>query len=165
MCARANPTSVHDSLRSFVGSLVVFASALFMLVLAIVTVPVRLVRPRSAKHGKPASIRHVEVQVHLGNRERVNAIEHSCRAALKRAARTWAPFPLPLDRVEILSSAPALGKVDIYERWAPAPTGASPAASSLVVVAIGTAFEARDLSPDEIAGALAGQIERLVIDR
>jgi len=165
MCTRANRRSVPDSLHALVGSLVGFANALFMLVLAMLTVPARLVRPRPAKHGKPASIRHVEVQVHLGSRERVGAIEHSCRAALKRAARTWAPFPLPLDRVEVLSSAPPLGKVDIYERWATPPTGASPIAGSLVVVAIGTALEARDLTPDEIAGALAGQIERLVIDR
>src|SRR5438270_655631 len=133
--------------------------------MAMVTSPVRLVRPGPTKHGKPASTEHVEVQVHLGNRERVGAIEHSCRAALKRAARTWAPYPLPVDRVEVLSSAPPLGKVDIYERWMAASNDASPQAGSLVVVAIGTALEARDLTPDEIAGALAGQIERLVIDR
>jgi hypothetical protein len=65
----------------------------------------------------------------------------------------------------VLSSAPPLGKVDIYERWMAASNDASPQTGSLVVVAIGTALEARDLTPDEIAGALAGQIERLVIDR
>src|SRR2546423_2586721 len=117
MCTRANRRSVPDSLHALVGTLVAFASALFVLVMAIVTFPVRLVRPGPTKHGRPASTEHVEVQVHLGNRERVGAIEHSCRAALKRAARTWAPYPLPLDRVEVLSSAPPLGKVDIYERW------------------------------------------------
>ena len=165
MCTRANRRSVPDSLHALIGSVAAFASAFVMLVMAVITVPLRLVRPRPTKHGKPASIDHVEVQVHLGNRERVGAIEHTCHAALKRAARTWAPFPLPLDRVEVLSSAPPLGKVDIYEQWVPAATGAIPMAGSLVVVSIGTALEARDLTPDEIAGALAGQIERLVIDR
>src|SRR5438105_5832799 len=165
MCTRANRRSVPDSLHALIGSLVAFASASFVLVMAMSSAPVRLVRPRPTKHGNPASIDHVEVQVHLGNRERVGAIEHNCRAALERAARTWAPFPLPLDRVEVLSSAPPLGKVDIYDQWAPAATGAIPLAGSLVVVSIGTALEARDLTPDEIAGALAGQIERLVIDR
>jgi len=165
MCTPANRRSVSDSLHALVGSLVAFASALFVLVVAMVTLPVRLVRPRSTKHGKPAPTDHVEVQVHLSNVERVGAIDRSCRAALKRAARTWAPFPLPLDRIEVLSSAPPLGKVDIYERWAPAHASPSPMAGSLVVVSIGTALEARDLTPDEIAGALAGQIQRLVIDR
>jgi hypothetical protein len=165
MCTRANRRSVPESLHALVGIVVAFASALFVLVVAVVTFPVRLVRPRPTKHGNPASTEHVEVQVHLDNRERVGAIEHSCRAALKRAARTWAPYPLPLDRVEVLSSAPPLGKVDIYERWMAEPNDASPPAGSLVVVAIGTALEARELTPDEIAGALASQIERLVIDR
>src|SRR5439155_1120461 len=33
------------------------------------------------------------------------------------------------------------------------------------IVALGTSQEGRELSPDEIAGALVGQVERLVIDR
>jgi cyclase len=45
MCTRANRSSVRDSLPALVGSLVAFASALFPLVVAVVTVPVRLVRP------------------------------------------------------------------------------------------------------------------------
>jgi len=165
MCVRANRGSVPDSLHSVVASLVAFASASCLLVMALATAPVRLVQQRPTKHGKPASTEHVAVQVHLSNGERVGAIERSCRAALKRSATTWAPFPLPLDRVEVLPSAPPLGKVDIYERWANVPPDASASAASLVVVSIGAAIETRDLTPDEIAGALAGQIERLVIDR
>src|SRR5712692_630799 len=165
MCTHANRASVPDSLHALFGSLVAFISSVLALGIALATAPIRMVRSRPTKHGKPASTRHVEVQVHLNDSERVTAIERSCRASLKRAARTWAPFPLPLDRVEVISSAPPLGKVDIYEQWVPAATGAIPLAGSLVVVSIGTALEARDLTPDEIAGALAGQIERLVIDR
>ena len=93
MCTRANRRSVSDSLHALIGSVAAFASAFVMLVMAVITVPLRLVWPRPTKHGNPASIDHVEVQVHLGNRERVGAIEHNCRAALRRAARTWAPFP------------------------------------------------------------------------
>jgi hypothetical protein len=37
--------------------------------------------------------------------------------------------------------------------------------AALVVVSIGTATEGRNLTPDEIAGALTGQIERLVVER
>jgi hypothetical protein len=136
------------------------------LTVAIVTVPLRLFQPRStrlARFGQPASTAHVEVQVHLEDGERARAIERSCRSALKRAARTWAPFPLPLDRIEVISSAPPLGKADIFEEWVTAPEGAG--TDSLVVVSIGTAMDGRNLTADEIAGALAGQIERLVVDR
>jgi hypothetical protein len=165
MCTRANRASVPDSLHALVGCLVGAGRALLLLLVALATAPGRWARSRPSKHGAPASTRHVEVPVHLGDGERVGAIERSCRAALKRAARTWAPFSLPLDRVEVLSYAPPLGKVDIYEHWASVAPGASPMAGSLVVVSIGTTTGTRDLTPDEIAGALAGQIERLVIDR
>src|SRR6266542_118443 len=157
MCTRANRASVSDSAHALMASLFAFATAAAVLVVALATIPFRLVRSCPTKH--------VEVQVHLNDGHRVRAIERGCRDALKRAARTWAPFPLPLDRVEVLSSAPPLGKVDIYEQWVHAAAGAIPMVGSLVVVSIGTALEARDLTPDEIAGALAGQIERLVIDR
>jgi len=165
MCTRANRGSVPDSLHALFISLAAFASATLALVLALATAPVRLVRSRPAKHGKPASTDHVEVQVHLTDRKRVEEIERSCRTALKRAARTWAPFPLRLDRVEVLSSAPPLGKADIYERWVSVQPDAEAGAGSLVVISLGTAIEGRDLTLDQIAGALAGQIERLVIDR
>src|SRR5262249_37081111 len=85
--------------------------------------------------------------------------------ALRRAARTWAPYSLPLDRAEALSAAPPLGQGGIYEHWANVPYASAAVAGSLAVVSIGTAVDARDASPDEIAGALAVQIERLVIDR
>src|SRR6266498_3499010 len=164
MCTRANRASVSDSAHALIASLFAFATAAAVLVLALATMPARLVRSCPTKHGKPASTKHVEVQVHLSDGQRVRAIERGCRDALRRAARTWAPLPLPLDRVEVLSSAPPLGKVDIYERWAKVLPGACATAGSLVVVSLGTAAEAHELTPDEIAGALAGQIERLVID-
>jgi hypothetical protein len=164
MCQRPNRGSVPQSLRALAGSIVTVASATFALVIALATAPMRLVT-RPTKHGKPARTDRVEVQVHLSQRDRVRDIERSCRAALSRAAMTWAPFPLPLDRVEVLSSAPPLGKVHIYQHWAPAQGGASAHERSLVVVSVGARTDARELSPDEIAGALASQIERLVIDR
>jgi hypothetical protein len=141
------------------------AIAVAALAVAITTAPRRALRSKPAKHGKPATTEHVQVQVHLADNGRVRDIERSCRAALNRAARTWAPFPLPLDRVEVLPSAPPLGKADIFEQWASTSTEREAAIASLVVVSIGTAADGRDLVPDEIAGALAVQIEKLVIDR
>lgn len=165
MCTRANRASVSDSVQALVGSCVALASALVALIAALATAPYRAGSPHSTTHGKPASIRHVEVQVHLDDGKRVRAIKHSCRASLRRAARTWAPFPLPLDRVEVFASAPPTGKADIFDQWVDAPGKDEARTGALVVVSVGTAFDGRDLTADEIAGALAGQIERLVIDR
>ncbi len=163
MCVPANRASVSDSLHALVDSFLALAGALLALVVAVATAPPRLIRPAKPRRWRPASTSHVEVQVHLDDRTRAGEIERSCRAALKRAARTWAPHALPLDRVEVLSSAPPLGKADIYERWVEASSGEQ--ACSLVVVSVGTTHEQRPLTSDEIAGALAGQIEFLVNDR
>ena len=165
MCTRANSASVSDSFHVVVHSTLAVAIAVAALAVAITTAPRRALRSKPAKHGKPATTEHVQVQVHLADNGRVRDIERSCRAALNRAARTWAPFPLPLDRVEVLPSAPPLGKADIFEQWASTSTEREAATASLVVVSIGTAADGRDLVPDEIAGALAVQIEKLVIDR
>jgi hypothetical protein len=113
MCTRANQASVPDSLRALFGSAVSVMMALLLLTVALTTAPFRWSRQRPTKHGRPTYPSHVEVQVHLGDRRRVAEIELACHAALKRAARTWAPRRLPLDRVEVLYSAPPLGKVDL----------------------------------------------------
>jgi hypothetical protein len=152
-------------MRALVISVRAVVAALTLLVVALATAPLRMVCATPAKHGRPASTGNIEVQVHLSDAGRVRAIEGSCRAALQRAARTWAPFALPLDRVEVIASAPPLGKADIFEEWLKASHGFDTGNGSLVVVSIGTSHEGRDLTSDEIAGALVGQIERLVIDR
>lgn len=163
MCVPANRASVSDSLHALVHSFLPLAGAFLALVVAVATAPRRLMRPAKPRRWRPASTSHVQVQVHLEEHRRVREIERSCRATLKRAAETWAPHPLPLDRVEVLSSAPPLGKADIYERWVEA--SADDQACSLVVVCLGTTTDQRSLTSDETAGALAGQIEFLVNDR
>jgi hypothetical protein len=65
----------------------------------------------------------------------------------------------------VISSAPPAGKSDIFEHWITVAGQAEHGPAALVVVSVGTTLNERDLSPDEIAGALAGQVERLVIDR
>src|SRR5215475_11981589 len=110
MCTRANRASVSDSAHAFILATVAVATILVVLAIAVVTLPLRIWRSAPTKHGRPASTAHVEVQVHLGDAGRVRTIERACQDALRRAARTWAPYPLPLDRVEVLSAAPPLGK-------------------------------------------------------
>jgi hypothetical protein len=141
------------------------ASAIVALAIAAATIPWRTLRSRPPTRARVDSTTHIEIQVHLSDGEHVRAIERSCRTGLKRAARTWAPFALPLDRVEVIPSAPPLGKADIFDQWFDGPPGEGNEASALVVVSLGTSQEGRELSPDEIAGALVGQVERLVIDR
>lgn len=165
MCARANSASVPDSLHVVVSSVLAVAGAILALVVALATAPWRTIRSRPAKHGKPASTGHIRIQVHLDDGGRVRAIERSCRNTLRRAATTWAPFPLPLDRVEVIPSAPPLGKSDIFEQWVTASGQPDANAGRLVVVSIGTTVDGRQLAAEEIGGALAAQIERLVIDR
>ena len=163
MCLRANRASVSDSAHALVGSIVAFLLAFVALAIAVTTVPVRLLRARRNGYGKPASIADVQVQVYLNDRGRAADIERSCRSALSRAARTWAPFPLPLDCVEVIPTAPPLGKSEIFGDWIQLEDGSG--TLSLVIVSIGTAVDGRDLTADEIAGALTVQIERLVVER
>ncbi len=163
MCTRANRASVSDSARALLASFIALFLAFASLTVAIAATPLRRFRTGPNRYGRPASIANVEVQVHVDDGARARAVERSARAALHRAARTWAPYPLPLDRVEIYSSAPPLGRADIFNDWVVEAGGAW--ARALVVVSIGTAVDGRALTPDEIAGALAGQIERLVVER
>jgi hypothetical protein len=163
MCTRANRASVSDSFHAVAAALFALASA--VVALAAATIPWRTLRSRPTTRARVDSAMQIEIQVHLSDGERVRAIERSCRTGLKRAARTWAPFALPLDRVEVIPSAPPLGKTDIFDEWFTGRSGHGAQAGALVVVSLGTSQEGRELSPDEIAGALVGQVERLVIDR
>jgi hypothetical protein len=165
MCTRANHASVHDSFHALLAALLALGSAILALAVAAATIPWRTLRARPPTRARVDSTTHVEIQVHLSDGERVRAIERSCRTGLKRAARTWAPFALPLDRVEVIPSAPPLGKADIFDQWFNDRSEEGNDASALVVVSLGTSQEGRELLPDEIAGALVGQVERLVIDR
>ena len=165
MCTRANRASVPDSCHALAAALLALASAIVALAVAVATIPWRTLHSRPPARAKIDSTTHIEIQVHLSDGERVRAIERSCRTGLKRAARTWAPFALPLDRVEVIPSAPPLGKADIFDQWFNGDSGKDSKEEALVVVSLGTSQEGRDLTPDEIAGALVGQVERLVIDR
>jgi hypothetical protein len=165
MCTRANRASVPDSFHALAAALLALAGAIVALAVAAATIPWRTLRSRPPTRARVDSTTHIEIQVHLSDGERVRAIERGCRIGLKRAARTWAPFALPLDRVEVIPSAPPLGKADIFDQWFNDRSEGGNDARGLVVVSLGTSQESRELSPDEIAGALVSQVERLVIDR
>ena len=84
------------------------------------------------------------------------------RQTMRRAARTWAPLPLPL---WWSASASPRGKVDMYDHF-PWPRAAGEAGlRRLVVVSLGLREFDRGLEPAEVAGALAAQIQAVVDER
>src|SRR5207247_6217698 len=126
-------------------ALLALASAIVALAIAAATIPWRTLRSRPPTRARVDSTTHIEIQVHLSDGERVRAIERGCRTGLKRAARTWAPFALPLDRVEVIPSAPPVGKADIFDQWFDGNSGEANNAAALVVVSLGTSQESREL--------------------
>src|SRR5207237_8167132 len=118
MCMCTRPTPSYRSVSASAGALGVSVlnafQALALLLLALATSPVRQFawfrHPRRA-----AALAHVDVQVHLGDRACVAELESIVWNTLARAEQTWAPLPLPLDRVVIGAGFPATGRADIYE--------------------------------------------------
>jgi len=164
-----NRASVPDSWRALYSAGIATAHAALLLVLAIVTLPFRLLARRFWRTGgpaRPAPVSHIGIEVHLDDRRCVAEITAALRATLERSARTWAPHPLPLDRVVVGAAIPAEGTADIYDDWTDAPPLAGKRASrSLVVVSLGLRHGERDLEPFEIAGSLGAQIHKLVEER
>jgi len=163
MGTRADRHSIAASSRAFVDAIVASGVALAMLVLALLTAPIRLVRRRSQAHARPASIKHVEVQVHLEDARCAVQIHQLLRRTLERAAHTWAPLPLPIDRIVVGVGFPANGRVDAYADF-PRLAG-HPADQPFVVVVLGVRDGERELEPAELCGALAAQIQAVVADR
>jgi hypothetical protein len=167
MCTRPSPSyrSVSASACALgVSALNVFHALALMLV-ALVTAEVRLLAQRRLPRRNTA-LASVDVQVHLGNSACVAELESIVWKTLRRAQRTWAPLPLPLDRVVVGAGFPATGQADIYEEFADLTTTSAGDARHhrRVVVSLGVRDGTRDLDGWEIAGALAAQIQVLVDD-
>ena len=169
MCTR--PTPSYRSVSASAGALGVSVlnafHAMALLVLALVTAPVRhLVRRRQP--WRTAALAGVDVQVYLGDPTCVAELESIVWNTLRRAQQTWAPLPLPLDRVVVGAGFPASGRSDIYDDFlelADTPATGDAAQRRRVVVSLGVRDGMRDLDGWEIAGALAAQIQVLVDDR
>ena len=65
MGTRADRHSIAASSRALVDAIVASGAALALLVLALLTAPIRLIRGRSQPHARPAPIKHIQVEVHL----------------------------------------------------------------------------------------------------
>ena len=99
MCvAQPNRASVPDSWRALSSAIVASAHAALLLLVAVATLPFRLLGRRlggSQQRTRPAPVSHIGIEVHLDDRRCVAEIESALRATLERSARTWAPHRCP----------------------------------------------------------------------
>ncbi len=169
MCTRPDRHSVSTSARALKDALTATLLALGTLLLALLSAPLRFVRDRRARQVHQAPATHVDVQVHLEDARCVAELKRVIRQTLRRAARTWAPLPLPVHRVVVGVGYPVAGRVDLYDDFLPPHSGtagvAAGAACRLVVISLGLRDGERELEPAEVAGALAAQIQAVIDDR
>src|SRR5258708_26199636 len=155
MCTRPDHRSVSSSADAFARSCLTVASCLGILFVALVCAPVRFLRGRHPQQVHAAPVTHVDVQVHLEDAKCVAELKRVIRQTLRRSARTWAPLPLPVDRVIVGTNFPAGGKVDLYATF-PHPTpppAATGEARPFVVVSLRLRDGHPQLDTTETAGA------------
>jgi hypothetical protein len=126
--------------------------------------PTTFIRPPAYTFARPWT------QVHLGDPSCIAEIENVLWQTLERAARTWAPLPLPVHRVVVAAGLPATGKADVYDDIMALDLDRSSGSGErpihrLVVISLGLRDSTRDLDTWEVAGALAAQIQGVINER
>jgi len=117
-------------------------------------------------HLRPASTAGIDIQIHLEDARCAAQLRTVLQATLKRAAQTWAPHALPLDRIVVAAGVAPEGKADIYDDWLQDSVALGDVQQrSLAVISLGLRQAERDLEIYEIAGALSTQIHKLVDER
>jgi hypothetical protein len=161
--------SVSASWRTLVASCFDFARAAASLVLALAIAPVRFAGCKMGyrpTHLRPGSTAGIDIQIHLEDARGAAQLRTVLQATLKRAAQTWAPHPLPLDRIVVAAGVAPEGKADIYDDWLQDSVALGDVQQrSLAVISLGLRQAERDLEIYEIAGALSTQIHKLVDER
>lgn len=165
MCTRPDHRSVPSTIVAVRDAFVAVLLALAVLIVALGTAPVRWLRRRRTAPVVPAPVTHVDIQIHLDDARCVAELKRVIRQTLRRSARTWAPIPLPVDRVVVGVGFPSAGKVDLYDRFPGEADHGSAASRGLVVISLGLRDGERELEPAELAGALAAQIQAAIDDR
>jgi hypothetical protein len=132
----------------------------------VLTDPVRFLAQLLRRRQSPGQAETIGIEVHLFDRRRAAEIERRLRAALRQFARTWAPHPLPLDRVTVYAGAPTEGRRQVYEQWLPANDPKQQPSASLTVISLGLVDSAgRPLDDQQLVGALANNLAALIVDR
>jgi hypothetical protein len=166
MCTRPDYRSVSTSARAFARSCFALASCFCVLLLALVCTPARFAASRRPRQLSVPSVAHVDIQVHLEDAKCVSELKRVIRQTLRRTARTWAPLPLPVDRIVVGATFPASGKVDLYTGLPhAAPSAIYSNARPFVVVSLGLRDGDRELDTSEVAGALSAQIQAVIDDQ
>jgi hypothetical protein len=131
----------------------------------VLSAPFRLLA-RPLWRQRPGQAETIGIEVQLPDRRRSAEIERHLRATLRQCARTWAPHPLPLDRIAVYAGAPTEGRRQVYEQWLPAEDSKQQPSASLTVISLGL-FDAtgRLLDNQLLVGALATNVAALVADR
>ena len=127
MCTRPDHRSVPSTIVAVRDAFVAVLLALGVLIVAVGTAPVRWLRRRRTARLVAAPAPQVDVQVHLDDAKCVAELKRVIRQTLRRAARTWAPVPLPVDRVVVGVGFPSAGMVDFYDGLPGAPDHGSAA--------------------------------------
>lgn len=167
MCTRPDHRSVSTSAYAFARSCLAVVSCLVVLFVAIASAPVRFLRSRGEHNAHAAPVGHIDVQVHLEDAKCVAELKRAIRQTLRRAARTWAPLLLPVDRVVVGANFPPGGKVDLYASFPHAASSprANGRARPFVVVSLGLRDGDRELETAEVSGALAAQVQAVIDDQ
>jgi hypothetical protein len=131
-----------------------------------VTAPVRLPARLLRRRQHPSQAETIGIEVHTADRRRSANIERRLRATLRQCARTWAPHPLPIDRIAVHAGAPPAGRAQVYERWLPMQDPQHRSSASLAVISLGLLDgTGRPLDDQQLAGALATQVAALIAER
>src|SRR5262245_1128199 len=136
MCTRPDYGSVSGSARALCDIFGALLPAFSTLVIALVAAPVRVLAGPQPPAVRPATTRHVSVQVLLEDHRRVSELQRTIRHALDTTAATWAPLRLPIDRVVAGVGLPVRGRVDVYEDFPRTAPGSDFGVESLVVVTL-----------------------------
>ena len=164
MCTRPDHRSLPSTMVALREAIVAVLVSLAVLILALATAPARWLQRRRPARMMPAPVSQVDIQIHLADANCVAELRRVIRQTLRRAARTWAPLPLPVNRVVVGVGFPSAGKIDVYDEF---PANATPKAErrALVVVSLGLRDGERELESAEVAGALASQIQAVIDER
>src|SRR4051794_25027340 len=164
MCTRPDRYSLPTSLVATRDSIAALVYAAAVMIVAAATTPARWAERRRASRSRQASAQQVDIQIHLEDARCVAELRRLIRQTLRRAARTWAPLPLPVDRIVAGVGYPCSGKVDLYDHFPESADQRSERSRRLVVISLGLREGERELEAAEVAGALAAQIQAVIDD-
>jgi hypothetical protein len=132
----------------------------------VVGAPLQLAAPLRRHPQRSTQAEAIGIEVHMDDRRRSTDIERLLRTTLLQCERTWAPHPLPINRIAVHAGAPPAGRAQFYEQWLPTEDQRQESSPSLAVISLGLVdATGRPLENQQLVGALVTQVASLVADR